>query len=206
MTPGKRAFDIAFVAVAGVLLALPMLVIAVMLLCCQGRPVLFRSERMKSPTTAFTLWKFRTMRNCAQDRGVSGGDKTCRITPPGRWLRRLRLDEAPQLWNILRGDMSVIGPRPPLRRYVDCAPVLYGRVLQNRPGLSGLATLTFHRHEERLLAACTSAEETDAVYRRRCILRKARIDLIYQARQSVLLDMALLGQTIWRVLQKNRVA
>ena len=98
----------------------------------------------------------------------------------GRFLRRSRLDEVPQLWNVLKGDMSFVGPRPPLRLYVERFPELYAKVLQSRPGVTGLATLVFHRHEEKLLAACRSAAETDAVYARRCVPRKARIDLIYQ--------------------------
>ena len=96
--------------------------------------------------------------------------------------------------------MSFVGPRPPLRIYVARFPVLYGRVLQNRPGVTGLASLHFHRQEERLLARCRTAQETDEVYTRRCIPRKARLDLIYQHRRTLCLDIAIIGQTFGRVI------
>lgn len=199
MTPAKRVFDVAFALILAGLFALPMAVLLVVLWAVEGRPLFHVAERMHSPERAFRLWKLRTMRVAAVDSGVSGGDKAARISPVGRFLRRSRLDEVPQLWNVLRGDMSFVGPRPPLRVYVERFPALYARVLRNRPGLTGLATLHYHAHEERLLAACATPEETDRVYSRRCVPRKARLDLIYQRRQSFCLDMVLLGQTAGRV-------
>jgi lipopolysaccharide/colanic/teichoic acid biosynthesis glycosyltransferase len=201
MTPGKRALDIGL-ALALLVLAAPVIgLIALAILVLEGRPILYPSERMRAPGRPFTLWKFRSMRPAAGDRGVSGGDKAGRIMPVGRWLRRTRLDELPQLWNILRGDMSFIGPRPPLREYVDRFPDLYARVLRSRPGISGLATLHFHRHEERLLARGRTAEETDAIYCRACIPRKARLDLIYQRHRNVCFDLVLIGRTARRMLR-----
>jgi lipopolysaccharide/colanic/teichoic acid biosynthesis glycosyltransferase len=143
------------------------------------------------------------MRPDMADSGVSGGDKTARITHAGAFLRRTRLDELPQLWNILMGDMSFVGPRPPLRRYVVDYPGLYRRVLRARPGVTGLATLIYHRHEERLLRSCTTAAQTDAVYRRACIPRKARLDLIYLKRQSLALDLWIIFRTLVRRKRRN---
>ncbi len=199
MTPAKRVMDIVFAVLIGTLALIPFVIIVLVLLR-EGGPVFYVSERMKTPVRAFSLYKFRTMRVAARDQGVSGGDKSDRITPVGRLLRRARLDEIPQLWNILKGDMSFVGPRPPLRIYVERFPVLYGRVLQNRPGVTGLASLHFHRQEERLLARCRTAQETDEVYTRRCIPRKARLDLIYQHRRTLCLDIAIIGQTFGRVI------
>jgi lipopolysaccharide/colanic/teichoic acid biosynthesis glycosyltransferase len=199
MTPAKRMMDIVFALLIGTLALIPFVIIVVVLLR-DGGPVFYVSERMKTPTQAFSLYKFRTMRVAAMDRGVSGGDKTDRITPMGRLLRRARLDEIPQLWNILTGDMSFVGPRPPLRIYVDRFPDLYGQVLQSRPGVTGLASLHFHGHEECLLAQCRTAQETDEVYVRRCIPRKARLDLIYQRKRTLCLDIAIIGQTFGRVI------
>ena len=200
MTPGKRLFDIALALVLALILAIPILLIAVWLLVVDGWPVFYLSERMRAPDRAFRLWKFRTMTVAPADSGVSGGDKVPRITRTGRFLRRTRLDEAPQLWNVLKGDISFVGPRPPLRGYVERFPELYAEVLQSRPGMTGLATLHFRRHEERLLSECRTSLETDSVYARRCIPRKARLDLIYQRRQSLCLDLAILGQTLGQVL------
>ncbi len=204
MTGAKRGFDLALALLAGAVLALPLAALAGLLLVVQGRPVLHGSERIGRNGRSFTLWKFRTMTPAPADSGVSGGDKAARITPAGRWLRRLRLDEAPQLWNILRGEMSFVGPRPPLRAYVERFPDLYARVLRSTPGITGLATLAAHRWEERILAPCRTAGETDAVYARRSVPRKARLDLIYQRHASLALDLRILGQTLLRLMAPQR--
>lgn len=203
MTPGKRLFDLALGVLLAALLALPMLAIASWLLAVQGRPILYPAERMRAPGRPFTLWKFRTMTPAPADAGVTGGEKQSRITPAGRVLRRLRLDELPQVFNILRGDMSFVGPRPPLRRYVEMFPDLYDAVLVCRPGVTGLATLHFHRHEEYILSACRSAADTEETYCRRCIPRKARLDLIYRHRRTMCLDALILARTARKVFLRR---
>lgn len=201
MTPAKRLLDISAALVLGLVL-LPVIVwLTALILIREGRPVLYLSERMKTPTQGFQLWKFRTMTVVEQDTGVSGGDKSNRITRTGVFLRRYRLDEIPQLWNVLRGDISFVGPRPPLRRYVERFPALYGEVLKSRPGITGLATLIYHRHEENLLAPCNTPEETERVYERRCVPQKARLDLIYQRRRTVCLDLLLMLKTVFRKIR-----
>lgn len=202
MTPAKRLMDIALAVLLAALLMPAILVIAVLIVIRDGRPVFYLSERMKTPQQGFQLWKFRTMTVVERDSGVSGGDKAARITPLGARLRRFRLDELPQLFNILRGDMSFVGPRPPLRRYVELCPGLYARVLQNRPGVTGLATLIFHRTEERLLARCRNAAETEAVYLRRCVPVKARLDLIWARNRNICYDAKLIGDTVLRVFRR----
>lgn len=204
MTPGKRILDLVLAIALALILALPFGLLVLVLLWREGRPVFYVAERMRAPGQPFLLWKLRTMAVAAPEQGVSGGNKTSRITATGRFLRRSRLDEVPQLWNVIRGDMSFVGPRPPLRLYVERHPEIYAQVLRSRPGITGLATLTFHRHEERLLAACTSANQTDAVYSRRCVPRKARIDMIYQRRRSVTMDLGLMLRTVTRALKLGR--
>ncbi len=198
MTGGKRALDLGLAAALVLALALPLAGLMALMWARQGRPILHGSERMQTPARPFTLWKLRTMRPDPADAGVSGGDKSDRITPMGRFLRRTRGDELPQLYNILRGEMSLVGPRPPLRAYVERFPDLYARVLRSRPGVTGLATLVFHAREEALLAGCATPEETDRVYARRCVPRKARLDLIYQRRRSLGLDLWLIWLTLAR--------
>ena len=195
MTLQKRVFDIGFALVLCLFLALPALILAAALLVTQGRPLFYAAERMQTPTQGFRLWKFRTMRPTTEDSGVSGGDKSDRVTPMGRALRRTRLDELPQLWNILWGDISFVGPRPPLRQYTEAFPETYAAVLRSRPGVTGLASLRFHKREEALLAPCATPEETDAVYRRRCVPAKAKLDLIYQKNASLCFDLALIWET-----------
>ncbi|MDG1280514.1 MAG: sugar transferase [Pseudorhodobacter sp.] len=203
MTPAKRALDLVMVAILLVLVGLPFLCLLAVMLLVEGRPLFYVAERMKSPDQPFNLWKLRTMRPAGPERGVSGGDKRARITRFGAFCRRVRADEVPQLWNVLKGDMSIVGPRPPLRDYTDRFPELYRQVLQSRPGITGLASLRYHETEERLLAPCLDAAAVDHVYATRCVPRKARLDLIYQRHQSLCFDLVLIWETGTRVLLRR---
>ena len=198
MTVSKRVFDLVAALFLAVVLSPLILAVTLVVLVRDGRPLLYRAERMAAPGRPFLLWKFRTMTPDDNDRGVSGGDKASRITETGQVLRRYRLDELPQLWNVLRGDISFVGPRPPLRRYVEMYPELYAKVLASRPGITGLATLAYHKTEEALLRRCETADETEAVYCRRCVPRKARLDLIYARRRSLCYDLKLMVATVFR--------
>lgn len=201
MSRRRRLADVVLLVLLAPL-ALPLvLALAGLVRIVDGAPVFHVAERMRAPGQAFRLYKLRSMRPGAETPGVLGGDRMGQVTRLGRWLRRTRLDELPQLWNILRGDMAFVGPRPPERLYVERCPGLYARVLRSRPGLTGLATLVFHAREERLLAACRTAGETDAVYMRRCVPRKARLDLMWQPHAGVCADLWLLGCTLARVLR-----
>lgn len=204
MTPVKRAFDLFFALLLAVLLAPVLIGLLIWLYLKQGRPLFYVAERMKGVGQPFMLWKLRTMTVVETDAGVSGGDKAARITPEGAWLRARRLDELPQLWNIIRGDLSFVGPRPPLREYVERFPEIYGEVLQCRPGVTGLASIVYHAHEARLLERCASPEETDAVYTRICVPAKARLDLIYRRRRTLCLDFDLVFQTIGNLFARRR--
>jgi len=197
MNPAKRAFDIWTAAMITPFVVPMVLVIALIILITEGRPIFYGGERMTTPDKGFALWKFRSMKLDPNDWGVAGSDKQDRITPIGRWLRRRRLDELPQLWNLWKGDISVVGPRPPLRRYVEMYPELYAQVLRNRPGLTGLGSIYFSKHEARLLARSTSAEETEAIYCRACVPRKARIDLMYQRDQTFCFDLEIVRRTLF---------
>lgn len=202
MTLAKRLFDVVLALILSIILGGAIIGLAIVLLIKEGRPVLYFSERMKTPTQGFKLIKFRTMKVVEYDCGVSGGDKSARVTSFGGFLRRARLDELPQLWNVLRGDISFVGPRPPLREYVERFPQVYARVLISRPGITGLASVRYHAHEEMLLARCETAAETDTVYARACIPRKARLDLVYQEHQSICFDLRIMLETIWPKLRK----
>jgi lipopolysaccharide/colanic/teichoic acid biosynthesis glycosyltransferase len=204
MTWGKRIYDLGAVFILGAFILPPFLVLLVYLFVKEGRPVFYVAERMSAPGKSFKLWKLRTMTVVAENSGVSGGDKAGRITPMGRKLRRTRADEIPQLWNVLRGDMSFVGPRPPLRTYVERFPDLYAKVLRSRPGITGLSTITYHRHEERLLAQCVTAVETERVYVERCIPVKAKIDLIYQKHSSICFDVSIMTKTFLRATGLRR--
>ena len=204
MPVAKRLLDIVLALILVVILAIPFGIL-VLYLCIKQRGQLFYvSERMKAVDKPFQLWKLRTMSVVDEDSGVSGGDKSDRVTALGHVMRRFRVDEIPQLWNVLRGDMSFVGPRPPLRLYVEKFPEIYADVLECRPGITGMASLYFHRHEEYLLAKCRSAEETDDVYSRLCVPKKAKLDLIYKHSYTICLDFYLIYMTGYRVCARRQ--
>ena len=203
MTWGKRIFDVVLALVLIIPTLFILAVLVVVLLLVEGRPIFYVSKRMTTPTRSFGLIKLRTMQHDPVNSGVTGGDKNKRISRLCRGLRKSRLDELPQLWKVLHGDMSFVGPRPPVQVYVDDFPELYAQVLLNRPGITGLASLRFHRFEERLLVACKTREETDFVYRTRCVPRKASLDLIYQRHRSFCFDLVLIWQTAKRLLLRG---
>ncbi|NVO25928.1 sugar transferase [Donghicola sp. C2-DW-16] len=198
MTFSKRVFDLTLATLLLPILIPTIALISLLIIATDGRPVFYTSERMRDHQNGFTLLKFRSMRVVANDSGVSGGDKTDRISPMGRFLRKYRLDELPQIFNVLKGDISFVGPRPPLRLYVEKFPELYENVLRSRPGITGMATIFFHKHEEHLLAHCQTSEQTDRVYSECCVPRKARLDLIYQKNRNLCMDLWLIKKTVLR--------
>ncbi|MEH6831119.1 MAG: sugar transferase [Sulfitobacter sp.] len=204
MTWRKRIFDLFFASLLVVILGPVILLLVVYIYLKQGRPLFYVAERMKGPDEPFGLLKFRTMTVVEDDQGVSGAHKASRVTPLGARLRAKRMDEFPQLWNILKGDLSFVGPRPPLREYVERFPDIYNEVLKSRPGVTGLATIRFHKHEDRLLARCETAEQTDDVYCRICVPRKAKLDLIYQRHQNMCYDFDLVFQTIGNLFRRSK--
>ena len=204
MTLSKRLFDILVALLLGAFLSPVILGLALWIRVRDGAPVFYISERMKTPDQGFGLVKFRTMTVVETDSGVSGGDKSARITRTGQMLRGKRLDELPQLWNVLKGDISFVGPRPPLRQYVEQFPEVYGEVLKARPGITGLATLVYHAHEEQLLSRCATRDETDAVYARACVPRKARLDLIYRDNRNLCWDAILMWRTAMPRVRRRR--
>ena len=188
-------FDIVLALLLLPLLGPVMAVVALVIAIGDGRPVFYRSTRMRSMDRSFSMWKFRTMQVSPHPCGVPGGSTLQRVTRTGRWLRACRLDELPQLWNVLYGEMSFVGPRPPLRQHVAAFPRLYGKVLQSQPGVTGLASVIFHAREEALLRNCRSMPEAEEVYQYHCIPRKAQIDLIYLNRRSIRLDLWIIWLT-----------
>lgn len=192
----KRRFDLALA-----LFLLPFIgaVIALfipILLVAQGRPIFYRATRVYAPGRTFVQIKLRTMLDDEHDMGATGAHKQWRITPIGRFLRRTRIDELPQLFNIIHGDMSFVGPRPPKTEYVERCPEAFAQILRCRPGVTGLATLIYHRHEDKLLANCSSQEMTDRIYYERCLPTKFRIEQIYLRHRSIWLDLWIIWRTI----------
>jgi lipopolysaccharide/colanic/teichoic acid biosynthesis glycosyltransferase len=181
--------------IAGTLLliaALPLILLLAMAVKVQdGGPVFFRQQRVGRNGAPFQLWKFRSMRISNQGAAItSSGDS--RITPVGRYLRKYKLDELPQLWNVVRGDMSLVGPRPEVPRFVDAGDPVWQAVHRVRPGITDLATLVY-RDEEHILAGFDDPEQG---YRDAVLPAKLALNLEYLRRRSLSRDLKLLTLTI----------
>jgi exopolysaccharide biosynthesis polyprenyl glycosylphosphotransferase len=191
----KRAFDVVF-ATLGLLVGLPLLVLLAMAIKLDSRgPALFRQQRVGLGGRRFHVWKFRTMVVDAESllvdlRGRNEADGPLfkikndpRVTRVGRWLRQFSLDELPQLWNVLRGEMSLVGPRPALPAEMErWGPQVYRRI-EVKPGITGLwqvngrADLTFDDY--------------------------VRLDLHYVANWSIWMDITLLARTVLTVVRRS---
>jgi lipopolysaccharide/colanic/teichoic acid biosynthesis glycosyltransferase len=196
----KRGFDIAASA-AGILLLSPLLAaIAVAIRLDSPGPIFFRQRRMGLGFQPFLIWKFRTMTAGADQRGSLTLRHDTRVTRVGAGLRRLKLDELPQLFNVIRGEMSLVGPRPELPRYVERFRAEYESVLRVRPGITDLASLRF-RSESELLASSADAER---IYCEEILPVKLRLAREYLQRASFGYDLQLILQTVWAALAPAR--
>jgi lipopolysaccharide/colanic/teichoic acid biosynthesis glycosyltransferase len=198
----KRVLDIAFASLALVVAAPLMLLIAIAIRATSHGPVLFRQWRSGLNGQPFQLLKFRTMQMMAAESGpgiTRAGD--VRITRVGQWLRKWKLDELPQLINVLRGEMSMVGPRPDLERYWRQTSDLEREVLSTKPGMTGAASLVF-RNEEELLAGVPESELA-FFYLHRLLPRKAHLDREYAAQSTFWSDCSILMKTIFRIFSNH---
>lgn len=198
----KRIFDLLLSATALVALSPLFLVVALVLLVVDGRPVLFIQERVGVHGSPFKLMKFRTMRALRSGGSLVTARGDQRITGLGRLLRASKLDELPQLVNVLVGEMSLVGPRPELPRYVEHYTEKQREVLEARPGLTDPATLYF-RNEERLLAA-VDPEEREDYYIQEIIPKKLDMNLIYLDRAGPMFDLSLILRTLIAIASPGR--
>lgn len=190
----KRLFDIVCSAL-GLLLLLPVLLsIATWVRLDSPGPALFRQTRVGRFGRPFTIHKFRTMRVAPGADITVGMDP--RITLAGRWLRASKLDELPQLWDVLRGAMSLVGPRPELPHYVALYPAdLREQVLAVRPGITDPASLDFSHEAEQLAAAADPERE----YREVILPAKLRLSAAYAEQANLWTDLRLILRTLARV-------
>jgi lipopolysaccharide/colanic/teichoic acid biosynthesis glycosyltransferase len=199
----RRALDVA-VAGVGLLVLAPLLaVIALLVRATSAGPVLFRQERIGRGMVPFHLLKFRTMVADAPSRGPAitvGADP--RVTPVGALLRRTKLDELPQLMNVLRGDMSLVGPRPEVPAYVALYGEVERRIFTVRPGITDPSSLHYH-DESAVLAGYPDPERA---YREIVLPHKIALSLAYVDTRSVWTDVGLLVRTALRLLVPARLA
>lgn len=196
----KRVLDI-LAAGVGLLLLAPLLAgIALAIKLDSPGPVLFRQQRMGRGFRPFWIYKFRTMKTGAAGPALTVGADG-RITRAGAFLRRSKLDELPQLLNVLKGDMALVGPRPEVPRYVEAFHRDYEEILTVRPGLTDLASLKY-RDESALLGQSGDPEEE---YVRRILPDKIRLAKETIRRSSLAFDLRLICQTLQKVLLPGSV-
>jgi sugar transferase EpsL len=175
----KRPLDVLLAGGGLVLFAIPMVLIAVTVLATMGRPVLFAQLRPGLHGEPFRLYKFRTMR-------LSGGTDAQRLTKVGRFLRTTSMDELPELWNVLRGDMSLVGPRPLLMEYLALYSPEQARRHDVRPGLTGLSQITGRNALE--------------------WQQRFELDVWYVDHQSLWLDLKILLRTVVQVARRRDIS
>lgn len=195
----KRIVDVLAAAWGLVLLSPILLIVAVAVRASSPGPIWFVQERVGRHARRFRCAKFRTMQMGAQAHGSVTTATDARVTPVGRLLRRWKLDELPQLWNVLAGDMSLVGPRPDVPGYADRLEGEDRRVLDLWPGITGPATLLF-REEEHLL---TLAGDPHAFNDQVIYPEKLRINCRYLEKGSFWRDIGYVFATVWPALTRR---
>lgn len=190
---GKRIVDFTLASAGLVLLGVPMLLVGLALVLVDGPPVLFRQQRVGLGGKLFAIYKYRTMREQSQAGTTVTVAGDSRVSPLGKVLRRYKIDELPQLINVLKGDMSFVGPRPDVPGYADQLEGEARAVLLVRPGITGPATLAF-RNEEELLARVADPER----YNDEVIFpEKVRLNIGYAKAVTLRRDVELVLKTIF---------
>ena len=193
----KRAFDILCSFLGLAVLSPVLLVVSVLVAVTSPGGVFFRQERIGKDGRPFRIFKFRSMRKDNAGLKITTGNDS-RITPVGRFLRKSKIDELPQLINVLVGDMSFVGPRPEVADYVNLYTPYQRQVLLVRPGITGLASIRF-RNENDLL---TASDDPNRTYVEQIMPRKIDLDLEYIPHASVFYDIKLIFQTFAVVIKE----
>jgi lipopolysaccharide/colanic/teichoic acid biosynthesis glycosyltransferase len=197
----RRALDIVCAGAAVLLLAPAALIVALAIWIEGGRPILFSQLRLGRNGRPFRMYKFRKFKPDCDDRGCPLTlEEDGRLTRIGRILALLKLDELPQLWNVLRGDMSIVGPRPESLAFADCFSNGFERLHEHKPGLFGPCQVLF-RHESKLYPTNMTAVE---FYRKVLFPAKARIDLDYFPRRTLISDLAWIVRAAWMIVSGAR--
>lgn len=192
----KRIFDIT-IAFILLIIAIPLFVVMIVWVWLDdGWPVFFSQERVGKNEVNFRLHKFRTMKKASEKAGqLTVGSRDSRITKSGYYLRKYKMDELPQLWNVIKGDMSLVGPRPEVPKYVSMYSEQQKRVLSVKPGITDQASLIYFEENE-LLGASPNPEQT---YITQVMPEKLRLNLDYIDNQTISLDFKIILQTISRI-------
>jgi lipopolysaccharide/colanic/teichoic acid biosynthesis glycosyltransferase len=194
----KRLFDL-IASIIGLIILLPIfLIIAIIIKTNSKGPVFYRQWRVGLNNSEFRVFKFRSMYMDADKRGLlTVGGRDPRVTPIGYYLRKYKIDELPQLINVLIGDMSLVGPRPEVRKYVDYYTAEQMKVLTVKPGMTDNASIEFIDENELL----SKAEDPEEYYIKELIPLKTKIYLAYVENQSFLIDLQIIFKTVVKIFR-----
>jgi lipopolysaccharide/colanic/teichoic acid biosynthesis glycosyltransferase len=199
----RRGFDIILSALALIVLSPVMLLISLAVYLDGARPIFFEQTRLGVDGRPFKMYKFRKFR---ADCGTSGAPLTvegdCRMTRIGKILAATKLDELPQFWNVLRGDMAIVGPRPESMAFADCFQGGYEEILRHKPGLIGPSQVVF-RHEAKLYP---DGEDPCIFYRQVLFPAKAGLDLAYFKSRTIVSDMKIILKCAQAILNVHPIA
>src|SRR5712691_5278303 len=198
MWKGKRYFDLFWTLLGLAVLAPLLLFIGLLVKVADGSPVFFRQTRVGYRGRLFLIWKFRTMtRHGASDQMQLTVGNDPRVTATGAWLRRLKLDELPQLFNVLSGELSLVGPRPELPCYVARYRAEQRQVLDLLPGITGDASVRYSNESEIL----GGADDPERLYVETIMPQKIRLSLAYAARATMWTDVWVICTTLGHVVR-----
>ncbi len=197
----KRIFDFIF-SILGLAVCFPIFIIVAVLIKLDSKgPVFFRQERIGKNFKSFKIYKFRTMKNDAGERGpmiTVGGDS--RITGMGRFLRKHKIDELPQLFNVVKGEMSFVGPRPEVKEYVQMFTSDYKKLLSVRPGITDPASIQYSDEENHL----SLSENWEEEYKKKILPEKINLSLHYVENHNIMTDLKLILKTIFKTTKQKK--
>lgn len=197
----KRIFDITISFFLLILLLPAFIVIGLLIKVNDGGSILFKQKRVGKNGKIFTLYKFRTMTNSGfAEKGSFEPGNTSRVTSAGHILRKLKLDEIPQLMNVLKGEMSLVGPRPEIKKWTEIHSDKWAIVHSIKPGMTDNASIEF-RNEEEILSGSLNPEET---YREIILPRKLEFYINYVNEHSFFGDIKILLRTIYKILSRKK--
>ncbi|OYD17601.1 hypothetical protein CH333_00290 [candidate division WOR-3 bacterium JGI_Cruoil_03_44_89] len=190
----KRSFDFLCSLVTVVLLSVPLMVIAMLIRLDSRGPLFYKSKRMGKDGIPFYMYKFRSMLNNNIGSKITARDDK-RITRIGRILRKWKMDELPNLFNVLSGEMSLVGPRPEVPEYVKKFQKTYNIVLKVKPGVTGLSQIKYVNESTHLTTECADKEYTNAV-----LPDKLKLDIEYINKKSFAFDIRIILETFRTIL------
>ena len=195
----KRTFDLIF-SVIGLIIFMPLsLTVGLLIFVTLGRPVFYSAKRTGTGSSQFTMHKFRTMKMAEGPTSHHSGDDDPRISNVGRLVRKFKLDELPQLWNIAKGEMSFVGPRPESPDYTKLYTEEQHQILELRPGITDFASIEFSD-----LGSILAGDDPDKIYFEKVWNRKMELRMKYVRERSFLIDLKLIFLTVIVIFNRKK--